>query len=373
MIDDAARIREALTDPLALCDALELTGDGRGRTWFVDGRNRIRIRCPWHDERTGSCGVSLGPDGTIRVRCFGCGATGDALSLVAVAHQLDVRRDFQQVLSIAAAVAGVSAPESAPASSPRRVQRPAKPARVEPVDPPDDGLIERVAAVLRDLAPVEAHADARRYLDERRIARGVGLGWFALPDRPEGLAPLREAIVDSVGLDGWGRCGLAWPSGVFDPRWRGRLVIPWDAPNGAVTYLVGRAMGEPRQGEARYMGLARRRPSWPWGCADLYELSGPDTSVAIVEGAIDAHSFNLLALAHGADCIAIGLPGVENWRDEWAVLARGRSAIVALDADAAGASHTPRIKRALEREARSVQVREPKRGKDWNDLLMEAI
>ena len=361
---DAARIREALTDPLALCDALELTGEGRGRTWFVDGRNRIRVRCPWHDERTGSCAVSLGDDGTIRVRCFGCGASGDALSLVAAVHRLDPRTDFQRVLSLAAEIAAVAPPSARPVAHPPP-RRTAPAPRVELVDVE---LVERVAAVLREHAPIERQPRALRYLSARRIASGPALGWFALPDTLDELDEVRQRIIEAVGLDAWARCGLAWPSGVFDPRWRGRIVIPWDAPQGAVTYLGARAVGEPRQGEARYMGLAGRRPSWPWGCADLHELAGPDTSVAIVEGAVDARSFNALAAAAGEDCIAIGIPGAANWRDEWAVLARGRRAIVALDADQAGDRHTARIRRALELEATVVEVRAPP-AKDWNEVL----
>jgi hypothetical protein len=96
-------------------------------------------------------------------------------------------------------------------------------------------------------------------------------------------------------------------------------VVPWEAPNGAVEYLVGRTIGEPREGAKRYMGLQGRRTRWPWGCADLHELVGPDTAVAVVEGAIDAVSFNALCARHGVDCIAVAIPGADTWRDTQAL------------------------------------------------------
>jgi DNA primase len=363
--DDARRIREAAHDPYRVCDALGLLDEGRGRTWFADNDRSLRVRCPWHDERTGSCSVSVGPDGTIRVRCFGCPASGDVLSLVAAVHRLDVRRDFQRVLELAAEVAGVARPENA-SPSPRRAPAPIE-LRVEPER--DDGTIGDVAHVLRELVPVAKNPEAMEYLRARRIAHGPAWGWFALPDDPQRLDALRHEIVDHVGQDAWMRTGLAWPSGCFAPRWAGRLVVPWEAPNGAVEYLVGRSIGEPREGEPRYEGLKGRRANWPWGGADLHELAGPDTAVAIVEGAVDALSFNLLCARHGVDCIAIALPGVNQWRDAWADLARDRPAVVALDADKAGQRHTDKIKAALARAARSVDVREPASGKDWNDML----
>jgi DNA primase len=311
--------------------------------------------------------VSVGPDGTIRVRCFGCSASGDVLSLVAAVHGLDPKRDFVRVLDLAADVAGVAGPENT-APSPRRAQAPVE-ARAEVELEPDDGIIGAVAYVLRELVPVGKSPEALAYLDARRIAHGPAWGWFALPNDLHELDVLRHAIVDHVGVEAWARSGMAWPSGCFSPRWAGRLVVPWEAPNGSTEYLVGRAMGEPRDGEPRYEGPRGRRAHWPWGCADLHELAGPDTAVAIVEGAVDALSFNLLCSRHGVDCIAVALPGVDQWRDAWAELARDRPAVVALDADKAGQRHTEKIKAALARAARGVTVREPAAGKDWNDLL----
>jgi hypothetical protein len=102
--DYAAEIRRTLTDPRRLCDRLGLGKDAQRQAG-----NGILVRCPAHEERTPSCSVTNGPDGTIRCRCFACGWTGDALTLVAAVHGLDVRSGFRDVLIEAAAIAGLAA------------------------------------------------------------------------------------------------------------------------------------------------------------------------------------------------------------------------------------------------------------------------
>jgi DNA primase len=373
--DDARRIREALNDPHALCSALGLIegseGYGKGCNWrrIVGG---VQVCCPWHNERTPSCAVTRGADSTVRVKCFGCSEGGDALSLVAVVHRLDVRRDFGAVLEVAADIANVARPSKNPSGAHPPPRRPAPgPARPPAVEVPDDGVMEQIAAVLRERAPVTRSPAAMEYLRGRSLAHGPALGWFALPVEARELAALRVAVIEAVGADGWMRSGFAHgPDGAQWRRaWLGRLVIPWEAPNGAVMSFQGRAIGEPREGEPKYTVPMGRPMLWPWGCADLNELAGADTAVAFVEGAVDAHSFNALALAHGADVLALGLPGADGWRDSWARFARGRVAVVALDDDAAGARHVGAIRAALVREARAVEVRTPAAGKDWNDTL----
>jgi DNA primase len=365
--EDATRIRDALRDPYAVCDALGLISEGRGRTWFADNARSLRVLCPWHDERTGSCSVSVGEDGTIRAHCFGCKAGGDVLSLVAAVHRLDPRRDFVRVLDIAATLAGIAAPVSR-ASLPRwETTRPVRRAAPEPTVDVVDDTIDRVTHVFRESAPVSRSPVAMGYLRARKLDGDArACSWFALPRETRALDMLRHQLVEHIGQDAWMRSGMAWPSGVFDPRWAGRLVVPWEAPNGAVEYLVGRVLDAPGP---RYLGLKDRSPRWPFGSGNLIELSGPDTSVVIVEGAIDAVSCDLLCARRGLDCIALAIPGVDAWRDAWADLARARNAIVGLDADKAGALHATRIKESLALVALSVTVREPANGKDWNELL----
>src|SRR5262245_24961753 len=80
-----AEVKRALDDPRGLCERLGLAERARNQ------RGGVTILCPWHAEKTPSCSVRVGKQGTIMVRCHACGASGDALSLVAVARGLDVR------------------------------------------------------------------------------------------------------------------------------------------------------------------------------------------------------------------------------------------------------------------------------------------
>jgi hypothetical protein len=100
MRDHAADVRNSLTDPKQLCAGLGL----------LDGSKRqasgVTVCCPAHAERNPSCSVTVGPDGTIRVNCFGCGFTGDALTLIAAARGVTLRGSFREVLAIGAEIAG---------------------------------------------------------------------------------------------------------------------------------------------------------------------------------------------------------------------------------------------------------------------------
>jgi hypothetical protein len=102
--DYAREIRNALTDVAHVCERL---GFLTGLRSFTRQAGGLIIRCPWHADRNPSCSVRRGPDGTIAVRCHACGATGDVLSLVAAANSLTTRRDFRQVLRLAAELGGL--------------------------------------------------------------------------------------------------------------------------------------------------------------------------------------------------------------------------------------------------------------------------
>src|ERR1041384_3239889 len=99
MGDLAHQIRVALNRPAVLCGALDLL---KGSKKQAIG---LSICCPVHGDRNPSCSVTVA-DGTIRVKCFACDFTGDALTLIAVARGLDVRRNFREVLAEGARIAG---------------------------------------------------------------------------------------------------------------------------------------------------------------------------------------------------------------------------------------------------------------------------
>lgn len=214
MTRDLARtLRADLDDPYVLVDLLGLSD---GRRSVVHQARGVLIRCPWHEDRTPSCSVRTARDGTISVRCHGCGETGDALSLVAIASGLDLRRDFRSVLRRAAEFAGRSLtglddrPSRAPRSPrPRRLIAPA----AERPYPPSDELAALLATTV-DVSEVRRGSamllrrgfDVER-VDDTRLARALPIGaalpsWATYGGRPWTMTGHRLVlpVVDAVGV-----------------------------------------------------------------------------------------------------------------------------------------------------------------------------
>lgn len=397
--DDAATIRAALTDPGELAAALGLCDGRMGRergAWWREGPGVI-VPCPLHGGS--SCHVFEGRDGTVGWSCYGCNESGDALSLVAAVEGLDIRRDFPQVLQLAARIAGVSLDDDA--SPARATPRPMPPPRrAEPERLDDDAFAAVARALLEDDATgLEQHADrdgtspspcgscgcidARRYLDARALLAGaLSDGWRVLPASEAAQRELVLRVVAAVGATSWSRAGLARKDDPSRIVWsRNRLVIPWRDRTGRVTALQRRLLEAPREGEPRYVqaGIVRD----PYGGHRLRADGGP---VAFVEGAADVIALRALLYDTGREDYVpgdralevLGLPGAGAWRAGWSELARGREAVIALDIDerekAAAAVQRARaaMREDLDGCARSVQVFVPRLDgravKDWCDV-----
>ncbi len=214
--DHAREIRYSLVDVRGLCEKLGLLS---GKNSFLRQAGGLILRCPWHADGTPSCSVRIAKDGTIACRCHACGATGDALSLVAVAHGLDVRRDFRRVLRAGAEIAGLWGIVEEIERGERMPQRPIvqAPAPSTEVDR-DYPPVDEVAAFWASLAPVSDEPSVAAWLETR------------------GLSPLD---VDERGL------ARAIPAGHASPSWavcRGgswgvvgyRLVVPMYDSSGAL-------------------------------------------------------------------------------------------------------------------------------------------
>lgn len=100
--DLAREIRESFREPRTLVVALGLKQDPKHRA-----QSSAKVLCPIHAERTASCSVTNGPDGTVRFRCFGCDASGDALTLIAAARSLNLKSQFREVLAVACELGGL--------------------------------------------------------------------------------------------------------------------------------------------------------------------------------------------------------------------------------------------------------------------------
>ena len=348
-------------------------------------RGGMVIKCPEpnHRDSTPSCSVRLGRDGTIACRCHGCGWSGDALTLVAVALGLDMDRDFRDVLEEAAAIAGV---RLEPRADGQRVEGRARPAprrpapepEPEPEPMPDATFASIVAPLLYAgrldgsplVADVERYLEARGLIEEARADGWTGLpepgalvAWVdmlrAVAEPAEGYAPpFTQADLEGSGLLAPGGRTLSHPAA--------RVVIPWRTAAGTVATIQRRRLDA---GVPKYVFPSGRAPSAPYGVDRLAEL-GPDAPVAFVEGAVDVLALRILYRRNGVARVVLGIPGLGGWRPAWAELARGRDAIVAFDGDKAGEDAVEGVARDLF-DAGALRVRRaaPVGAKDWAEAL----
>jgi DNA primase len=372
----STEVKRALDDPRALCLRLGLADRARRQ------RGGLMILCPWHPEKNPSCSVRLVNDGTIAVRCHACGASGDALSLVAAARGLDVKTDFRAVLAEAASVAGLHV-----AASDARAARPplakagaarARRARHLPPEPKlDDATFSAMAAVVLaagrlDESPIAA--DVTRYLARRKLLDvAIEDGWAALPPPGEAQAAWARVLRDLFGAPALALSGLTWErDGELTLAYpKHRLVIPWRSPDGAVLTLQRRRID--RIAERKYVFPAGRPARFPYGIERLRAWSehAGEPVLAIVEGAVDALAFRWLARRDRFACIELGLAGVQSWDAAWARHA-GERAVIGLDADQAGHLAVGGIAHDLVLAGvERLERWKPRAGKDWADTVME--
>lgn len=209
--DYAAEIRRTLVDPRRLCDRLGLSKGAQPQS----GGGMI-VRCPAHQEKTPSCSVRCARDGTISVRCFACDWSGDALSLVAQVHGLDIRKQFREVLLEAAVVAGLHS-----AVDELRGDRPYVPRECPPAPPMaperDYPPAASVAALWAAGAPASEDEESAWHLEGRGI-----------DPREASRYGLVRSVVHAP-LPDWARYrGEPWPAAGF------RLVVPAYDSTGAL-------------------------------------------------------------------------------------------------------------------------------------------
>jgi len=346
--DDALRLRRELVDVRKLCAALGLMKGAKPQA------RGLLVICPWHAEKHASCSVTLGPDGTVRVRCFTCQASGDALALIARVRELDIKRQFLNVLAEAARIA-----VSEPSARPELVR--------EPVRLALDALsYNAVTARLLELCSLEREPDAVRYLERRKLfIAACHAGVSALPGRDMQETLLRALLLDFE-LRTLELSGLVNNGRFVHPFHR--LLIPWRSPDGSIDLLQRRRVdeAEPRK---KYVLPPGRSPLFPFG-AEQIRVQTPGCTIALVEGALDVLALRILARRDGLAILPLGIPGVGNWRKEWAAFAKGRAVRIAFDSDAAGERNVATVARDL-RDAGAVRVQRwtPAVAKDWAACL----
>lgn len=332
-MDEVQAIRAALADPRRVVEAFQLA---RGAQRYGSG---ILVLCPWHSERSPSCSVHRGGDGTIAVRCHSCGATGDLFSLRAAQRGLDPRKDFRLLLEELAQLAGVTLirpGDRVNVTAPMPAAPPPPPPEGRDYPPADDvhDLLDRCGPCAKDPA-VSAWIRSRHLVPED-VDRG-GLA-FALP-------------LD-VELPTWaryrGKRPAAEPWNVLGYR----LIFPLRDHLGRVRSVRARAIVTGLQPKAlppaghKVKGLVLadalaavvlQAKGWP-GATDRAAHGLPAGQLVIAEGEPD---FLTWATADGAlnrrDFAVMGIQGSGSWSAELGEAIPDRSEVIAwTDPDDAG-------------------------------------
>jgi DNA primase len=355
MMPDAAReLRLRLDDARALCVALGLQMAPRASA------QQAMVCCPEHAENTPSCSVRVAKDGTIAVRCHGCGWSADALGLIAQVRSLNVEREFSEVLRAAAHIAG----PSVTTCEPRHARAHREPETI------GEETYDRIwTHVLDACSPTRSVApNVAGYLTWRGIfADADAVGIRGLPSRADTLLAslfstferhhLERAGVLRQGLEvlDW----LAWA-----------LCIPWRDRFGRITCVQRRRIDD---GRPKYRSPAGRAPRAPFGVEllkDALAFHGPDAEVVVVEGALDCLARRRIARHQSERAAVIGVYSASSPTVGLPVdLLSGRRIVLALDNDAAGEAACSRIADALRDVAAELVRERPECGKDWLEAL----
>jgi hypothetical protein len=208
------QVRLSLKDPRKLANVLGLL-NGRSEK---QARGVI-VNCPAHGDRgRPNLSITTGPDGTARAKCHACDFSGDALTLVALVHGLDMKRDFKSVLVLAAELGGereLAAQIDDGKPRPDRIHIP------EPRQLPEAPWADGVSHMWDSCLPISYDPEACAML------RGRGLS----PERVEALN-LARVLPTEGALPRWAHFGRR--------SWREtghRIVVRHFAPDGAIRAL----------------------------------------------------------------------------------------------------------------------------------------
>lgn len=280
-------VKLALSDPRRVCDLLGLSDGSKPQA------GGISVCCPSHKENVPSCSVTVGPDGTLRVRCFACDFTGDVFHLVAAVHDLNVTRDFAAVLGRAAELAGISTERPMRGAQARVHARTAP----TPVPAPAESL-DALWGALGDLS-----ADAWEYLNGRGLA---------------------DAASECRGLQGDERTEVFARSGYA-------LAMPMRDAAGRVVAVQMRNMAEKCEQDDRFRVVG---PSSAGVFGDPLAVKNA-RNVIVAEGMTDTLAATLAARG-GKVTVAVGIAGVKATAGLLTLPLQGKNVLLAHDADAAG-------------------------------------
>ncbi len=322
-VDEVAQVRAA-TDIVALIGE-QVALRQQGRRWVG--------LCPFHGEKTPSFSVNA-EEGLYY--CFGCQASGDAISFLRATEMLD----FAEAVRRLAARVGITLHEGSGSGTDNRW-------RTELMD-----AMERAVAWYHErlLSSPDAGA-AREYLRSRgydgAVVRRFRLGWA--PDEWDALSrslSLSERVLTATGL------GFVNRRGRRQDAFRARVIFPICDPSGRPVALGGRVL-PPRPGspapdpargpEPKYKNsqetviYSKRRTLYGlnWAKRDVIATG----EVVVCEGYTDVIGFFQAGVER-----AVATCGTALAEEHFRLLRNfGKRIVLAYDADAAGETATARV------------------------------
>jgi len=319
------------------------------------GRDRMTGRCPFHDERTPSFGVS--PSEKV-FHCFGCGAGGDLFRFVQETEGVD----FKGAVELLADRYGIELEREA--EDPRAAEQRRARERLHE-------LLERTAAFyVRRLWETEEASGAREYL------LGRGLEEATLREFRVGYAPSAwDTVLMASQRSGYTArelhdAGLAQrprDGGRLYDRFRSQIMFPLCDPRGRVLGFAGRRMGEDRgpkyinspEGDLFHKGRMVF-------AADLARAHAAKAGeVVVAEGYTDVLMLHQAGLRN-----AVATMGTALTEEQVGELARlAPTVLLALDSDSAGQEAMVRAARAAAGKRVDLRVVPMPEGLDPADLV----
>ncbi len=343
--EDVAQVRAA-TDIVALIGehaALKRVG----RRWTG--------LCPFHTEKSPSFSVNA-EEGFYY--CFGCQASGDAITFVRATEHLD----FVDAVRLLADRAGVALHEDAEIGKDRK-------RRTDLLDAMEKAVVWYHERLLRspDAGRARDYLRSRGY--DGDVVRRFRLGWA--PDEWDALSKalkLPERVLTDSGLGFVNRRGRAQDS------FRARVLFPICDPSGRPVALGGRILppvaGQPppERPEPKYKNsqespiYAKRRTLYAlnWAKQDVIAKG----EVVVCEGYTDVIGFFQAGVPR-----AVATCGTALAEEHFTLLRNfGRRIVLAYDADGAGQNATSRVYEWERRHEVDVVVADLPKGSDPGDL-----
>jgi len=292
------------------------------------GRHGMALCFKGHDSHES---LSIGKNN--RFKCFGCGIKGDALDLV----MLVLGANTGEALKWMAHRFGAFADRG---QTPLKTHPGANGAELKPLKRPPVTDGAEFAHIYADFMGRLSPGEGVAYLMKRGISKPVAeaSGVRVLPKHSQGIL---DDMVKRHGIDMLHRAGLLF-KGVkpFFVLVKNRLVIPY-LVGGKVVNLQGRNIDDDREPKYKHLYGVR---------VVIYgELPTPGKTVHLCEGAIDVLSARTIGIKN-----AVGVAGVNNFRDEYYDIFSAYRVVICGDADRAGDEFYTRLKKEFLKRGREV-------------------